>query len=130
MPRGILTKEQYERQLRRIRSPENRKKLSESSKRMWQTKDMTERNKKISESKKGHKHPSWKGDKVDYASLHEWIRNNLPIPKKCQNCGKEKRLDAACITGNYIRTGDNWQLNWKYLCRSCHMKSDPKRLKT
>jgi hypothetical protein len=79
-----------------------------------------EHKKKLGLSKFGYKNPMWKGDNIMYKPLHQWIRNNLTIPKNCGICGLEKRLDAANVTGIYNKDF----INWKYICRSCHMLSD------
>lgn len=119
MPRGILTPEQRKKQLEGINNPLNRRKLSEKALLMWRTKDMTERNKKVSESRKGVKHPLWK-ENPSYESLHEWINNNKPKPILCGECHKEKKLEAANISGLYKRDLDDWE----WLCRKCHMIKD------
>jgi hypothetical protein len=62
----------------------------------------------------------WKGDKVKYNALHDYIKYNLPKPNKCQDCNKSKRLDLANISGNYLRDLSDWE----WLCRSCHMIKD------
>jgi uncharacterized protein YlaI len=121
MPRGILTPEQRQRQLDGINNPSNKKKLSESAIHMWRTKDMTERNKKVSESKLGPKHPLWKGDEVGYGAIHEWIGTNMPKPKNC-SCGSVKRLEAHNLSKKYLRDFSDWI----WVCRSCHNKLEGK----
>lgn len=110
----------------KIISDKQRKQISENSKEMWKTKDMTERNKKVSESRKGSKHPLWQGDNTSYTSLHSWVRTNYEIPRNCENCNEEKPLDAANVSGEYRREDRN---DWKFLCRRCHMKSDGRLIK-
>jgi len=68
----------------------------------------------------GSHHRLWKGDKVGYGSLHDWLRRNFLIPKNCQRCHKESKLDCANISGEYKR--DITDFEW--ICRSCHAKSD------
>jgi len=81
----------------------------------------------LREQKLGEKNPAWKGNGAGYASLHYWINRYKPKPKKCEGCGKIKRLDAANISGKYLRDIKDY----KWLCRKCHQKSDGryKRLK-
>jgi hypothetical protein len=62
----------------------------------------------------------WKGDNVRYIGLHVWVKNHLPKPSLCEMCNLVPALDLANITGKYTRALENW----KYFCRSCHMKSD------
>jgi len=68
----------------------------------------------------GDKHPSWKGEDVGYAALHQWIRKNLLKPEKCLFCGEKKLLEVTNISGNYLRA----LLDWKWQCRKCHMVED------
>ena len=71
-------------------------------------------------NKLGNKNPMWKGDKVTIkAALHEWVRAYYP-KKQCEYCGAKDNLDLANITGTYNRDF----LNWRRLCRKCHMLSD------
>ena len=65
---------------------------------------------------RGSSHSNWKGDNVNYKSLHQWINRNLPKPDECPNCGSTKRIDACNISGNYTRNFDDWE----YLCHKCH----------
>ena len=77
--------------------------------------------KKISESRMGSDNPAWRGDKASYASIHRFVRKRKSIPNKCEICNKENEwLDLANITGIYTRNLEDY----KYMCRSCHMKSD------
>jgi hypothetical protein len=71
-------------------------------------------------NQRGEKNSYWVGDKVKYKPLHRWVRRNSAIPKTCQTCNLEKRLDAANISQKYLRDLSDW----KWLCRSCHMKED------
>lgn len=64
--------------------------------------------------------PNWHGDKVAYAAVHTWVRARLPMPKLCEICNAKPPHDLANTTGKYTRA----LLNWKYLCRRCHMLSD------
>ena len=50
---------------------------------------LTEKHKEnISESNKGEKNGMWKGDKVSYGALHDYIKWHKPKPKLCEECGK------------------------------------------
>ena len=98
----------------RIFTLETRKKLSEKAKNRSQ-----EHKIKLGLSHK-KKAWNWKDKKVKYRGLHEWIVNNIGLPKICEDCGSIKNIDIANITGIYNRDF----INWKYLCRKCHMKSD------
>ena len=80
---------------------------------------------KIRISKLGSKNPRWVGDKITYKALHVWINRNLTKSKKCQNCHKVKKLEAVNISGKYLRNF----LDWKWLCRKCHMTEDGRLIK-
>ena len=68
----------------------------------------------------GDKNPNWKGDKVSYSGIHYWVRKHKPIPKRCVDCGKIKKLQAANISGKYKRDLNDWE----YLCARCHIYKD------
>ncbi len=72
---------------------------------------------------KGSNNGQWKGDKVGYFALHEWVRNHKPKPICCEKCGcipYSTFLDLANISGDYKRDVNDFE----WLCRSCHMVSD------
>lgn len=67
------------------------------------------------------KNGNWAGDrKITLAKLHVWVRNRMPQPPKCSTCGCHKNIDLANITNIYNRE----LVNWKWLCRRCHMDED------
>jgi hypothetical protein len=68
----------------------------------------------------GKKNGAWKGNKVGYSSLHEWVKNHKPKPEFCEICKKHKPYDLANISGKYKRDINDY----KWVCRSCHMKED------
>ena len=65
------------------------------------------------------KNPNWKGNKVGYVALHEWLRKKLPKLKFCENCKEKTPYDLA-NKGIYNRDFNNWE----WLCRKCHMTKD------
>jgi len=75
---------------------------------------------KISQSKIGHKNPMWRGEKVSYRSLHEWIRCNKAKILLCEICKINLSIDLANTNHLYSRNINEY----KWLCRSCHMKYD------
>lgn len=62
----------------------------------------------------------WKGDKVGYFALHQWVNKKLGKPGKCEKCGKDglkrKQIHWANISGNYKRDINDWIR----LCSRCH----------
>lgn len=76
--------------------------------------------------KPGKAHPLWKGAKVGYSALHEWIAVHWGKAREylCK-CGKQA-LDWANLRGKYTRD----RREWEPMCRSCHKKydkADPKK---
>lgn len=63
---------------------------------------------------------NWKGDKVEYHGLHNYIKSHFPKPKKCSRCHKNPPFDCANISGEYKRELSDWE----WLCRRCHMIKD------
>jgi hypothetical protein len=63
---------------------------------------------------------AWKGDKVGYHGLHNWVRKYLPKPEFCSICLKYRPTDLANVTGIYNRDFENWD----YFCHQCHIRHD------
>ena len=76
----------------------------------------------MSEIKKGDKNPSWKGEKVGYPGVHDWIKEHYGRPNICENCKTTtaKRFEWANISGKYKRDISDF----KRLCTKCHRKFD------
>lgn|SRR3990167_7417463 len=68
------------------------------------------------------KHPSWKGNKVGYFGLHDWIEKVGGKPKKCEVCGTDKKrvYHWANKSGGYKRERSDWMR----VCVPCHRKYD------
>ena len=79
-----------------------------------------ETKRKISKAQLGPKNSYWRGDKVKYIALHNWIRRNKPKPKFCEECGKVPPYDVANISNNYKRDINDYE----WLCRRCHLIKD------
>lgn len=68
---------------------------------------------------------NWKGDKVKYRALHDWVRKYKGKPEICEHCGatiKDRRLCWANIDHKYRRNLNDFIS----LCYSCHKKYDLK----
>lgn len=70
----------------------------------------------------GEEHPSWKGDKVGYYGLHNWVKKKLGKPRFCIKCGRTgtKRLEWANKSHEYHRDINDWIS----LCKPCHWHYD------
>lgn len=70
----------------------------------------------------GSNNKNWKGDKVGYTALHDWVRRNLGRPMVCSECGTttSKRYEWANISKRYFRD----ITDWKRLCSKCHLALD------
>lgn len=77
-------------------------------------------NKKNSLAHIGERNPQWKGNKVSYGALHDYIKWHKPKKVLCEECGIKTPYDISNIDGKYTRDLDSW----RWLCRRCHMKSD------
>src|SRR4051812_31704426 len=66
-----------------------------------------------SKAKLDSKNPSWKGDKVKYGALHDWVRTRYTKPELCEHCHTEPPRDLANKSNKYLRNLKDW---W-YLCR-------------
>ena len=72
-------------------------------------------------SKKAQLNPQWKGIKVKYFALHEWIANHKPKQNFCNSCKKNNsRLELANISRKYKRDINDFE----WLCHKCHMNKD------
>lgn len=71
---------------------------------------------------KGSEHSGWKGEKVSYFTLHQWVNREKGRPALCEHCGTTtaKKFEWASKSRKYVRDiGD-----WIRLCTSCHRKYD------
>lgn len=78
-------------------------------------------------SRSGTNHHSWKGDRVGYGALHEWIYKKVGKASKCELCGanripkgKKRWFHWANKSKKYKRDLSDW---WQ-LCIKCHRKED------
>lgn len=55
-----------------------------------------------------------------YGALHRRMRRRIPKPDLCSDCKKNKPVDLANISQEYLDDVNDWE----YLCRSCHMTKD------
>ena len=76
--------------------------------------------KNMSESKKGEKHPLWKGNKVGYKSLHQWLSRTIGKATKCGICNSENNVEWSNISKKYTRNIEDW----RQLCKKCHYRYD------
>lgn len=100
--------------------PNNKGKRLGKNNPMWGRKHRKDSRAKISLSHLAEKNPLWKGDRVGYGSLHEWVKRRIPKPIFCSECRKLPPKDLANKSGEYKRDLSDWE----WLCRKCHMKKD------
>lgn len=83
--------------------------------------------KKIGDANRGEKSASWKGDKVGYGALHDWVKSRLGYPKKCEHCKRtdKEKYEWANVSEKYLRDLSDWIR----LCTSCHRKYDINKLR-
>lgn len=62
----------------------------------------------------------WKGDRVGYGGIHEWVRRHKTKPSMCESCLISNPHDLANISQEYKRDVSDWE----WLCRKCHMTKD------
>ncbi len=77
-----------------------------------------------SHSFKGTNHAHWKGEKVSYVALHQWLYRELGQPDTCEFCDKSglsgKSIHWANKSGFYKRELSDWLR----LCAKCHYHYD------
>lgn len=73
----------------------------------------------------GKNNGMWKGDKVGYTALHDWVRSQNGKPQVCEYCGKtneENKIEWCNKNHTYKRKLDDYIA----MCTSCHRKYDLK----
>ncbi|MEK6878035.1 MAG: hypothetical protein AABY22_00425 [Nanoarchaeota archaeon] len=67
---------------------------------------------------------NWKGNKVGYYALHDWVKRKLGFAKNghCKNCKTKNNLEWTNISLKYRRKIDDWMI----LCAKCHDTYDRK----
>ena len=75
---------------------------------------------KMSKKSSNFNNSQWRGDKVEYQALHQWIRRHFGSPTTCEDCEaknlKGKKIHWANKSGKYLRR----RSDWKRLCPKCH----------
>ncbi len=84
--------------------------------------------KKVSESHKGiqtnENNPQWKGKKVGYVALHNWVKRYLGTPTICEFCGKTGLTGRQIHWANKDHRYHRNLKDWLRLCSYCHYKYD------
>lgn len=70
---------------------------------------------------------NWKGDKVGYEALHQWVRRHKGAPMKCEWCGKESKIPQMIHWANKSNEYKRDLKDWVRLCAKCHKKHDKDR---
>lgn len=71
----------------------------------------------------GNRNSQWKGNKVGYVSMHNWVRRHKPKPELCEDCQLKPPMDLANISQKYKRDLNDFE----WICRKCHMIKDKRR---
>lgn len=76
----------------------------------------------------GKRNVNWKGEKVSYQALHNWVARHRGRPPKCEFCNLEdptrpRWFNWANKSGKYKRD----LTDWIRLCVSCHSLMDKER---
>lgn len=58
--------------------------------------------------------------KEKHRALHSWIWRHKPSSGVCEICNRKAPLDAANISGKYLRDINDF----RWLCRRCHIHGD------
>jgi hypothetical protein len=76
----------------------------------------------------GNRIPHWKGDRVGYEALHEWVERWGGKKRACELCGttKAKKYDWSNKSGEYKRDLSDWQR----ICVKCHFNYDKEKFGT
>ncbi|MCR4307114.1 MAG: hypothetical protein NUV80_00980 [Candidatus Berkelbacteria bacterium] len=74
--------------------------------------------------KKGQEASGWKGDRVQYNTIHIWIRSMLGKPDTCENCGQSGLQGHQINWANKSREYKRTLTDWLRLCVKCHRAYD------
>lgn len=111
-------------------SKEHKKKISEALLGKFFSEEtklkMSAAHKGLNNWNKGEKAYNWKGDKVGYGALHDWVRKSKGRPAKCEYCGKDGLTDRKINWANKNHTYKRNLSDWLRLCYKCHRKYDNK----
>lgn len=71
-------------------------------------------------NRRGSETSAWRGDEASYSAIHKWVNKHFNKPTKCKQCGNDRYIDWANVSGEYKRI----ESDWIPLCRSCHFYYD------
>ncbi len=74
--------------------------------------------------RKGEQSHVWKGDKVGYEALHQWVYRELGAPNKCTHCGKSSKYPQGMHWANKSNEYKRDLSDWIRLCAKCHKAYD------
>jgi hypothetical protein len=72
----------------------------------------------------GEKHLLWRGNKVSYGGLHQWVKRYLGTPDICEHCGMGGLIGKKIHWANKSREYKRELSDWIRLCAKCHYKYD------
>lgn len=80
--------------------------------------------KKMSKSRMEENNGFWKGDKIKYGGLHQWVSKMLGKPRFCEDCGNREFNHRQYHWANISRQYKRILSDWRRLCVKCHKKFD------
>ena len=78
----------------------------------------------------GKQNPAWKGDKVGYWGIHDWVTRKLGQPRYCAYCqSNDKKGPLQYQWANISHSYRRDLSDWIRLCASCHKLFDLGKIK-
>lgn len=81
---------------------------------------------RLMHAKRGSQQKTWKGDKANYFTVHNWVRRNLGRPGECVHCSTENTISGKSIIqwANVDHQYRRQLGDYIPLCVPCHSKHD------
>jgi len=70
----------------------------------------------------------WRGDKVSYRGLHNWVERQLGKPRFCEECGSKGLRHRQYHWANVSGGCGGLVTGWRRLCVKCHRAVDTSRV--
>lgn len=73
---------------------------------------------------RGRNHPMWKGNKVGYKAIHNWLHTRFGSANRCENIRCSKKSKSFQWAKLRKKRYERKRRNYWMLCYSCHKKYD------